>query len=119
MTSPPATVLIVEDGDEYLCNLSLLVKGPRYLQAHCAADAVQCDPLGSESVWHDGRPVGQISSGGYGYDQGKYLAFAYINPALNQVGNEFEVLVMGAPRRAVIVEQCVYDPQNLVPRSDA
>jgi len=25
--------------------------------------------------------VGQISSGDYGYDQGRYLAFAYIKPA--------------------------------------
>ncbi|NCF36182.1 MAG: FAD-dependent oxidoreductase [Gammaproteobacteria bacterium] len=83
-----------------------------------AADAVQCDPLGSESVWHEGEPVGQISSGGYGYDQGRYLAFAYIKPELNRVGNEFEVMVMGQPRRAEIVEQCVYDPQNLLPRSE-
>jgi dimethylglycine dehydrogenase len=83
-----------------------------------AADAVQCDPLGSESVWYEGRPVGQVSSGGYGYDQGRYLAFAYIKPELNRVGNEFEVMVMGEPRRAVIVEQCVYDPRNLLPRSD-
>jgi dimethylglycine dehydrogenase len=83
-----------------------------------ATDSAQCDPLGSESVWREGSPVGQISSGGYGYDQGKYLAFAYIKPALNRVGNEFEVMVMGAPRRAVIVEQCVYDPQNLRPRAN-
>ena len=83
-----------------------------------APDSVQCDPLGSESVWHAGNPVGQISSGGYGYDQGKYLAFAYIKPELNRIGNEFEVMVMGQPRRAVIVEQCVYDPANLLPRSE-
>ena len=83
-----------------------------------AARAVQCDPLGSESIWHDGQPVGQISSGGYGYNQGRYLAFAYIRPELNRVGNAFEVLVMGAARRAVIVEQCVYDPQNLLPRAE-
>jgi dimethylglycine dehydrogenase len=83
-----------------------------------SADAVQCDPLGSESVWHDGRPVGQVSSGGYGYDQGRYLAFAYIRPELKRVGNEFEVLVMGEARRAVIVEQCVYDPQNQLPRAE-
>jgi dimethylglycine dehydrogenase len=82
------------------------------------AGAVACDPLGSESVWRDGRPVGQISSGGNGYDQGRYLAFAYVRPELNRVGNEFEVLVMGEPRRALIVEQCVYDPQNLRPRSE-
>jgi len=83
-----------------------------------AAGAVQCDPLGSESVWHGGRPVGQISSGGYGYDTGNFLAYAYIRPELNRVGEEFEVMVMGDPRRAVIVEQCVYDPQNLLPRSE-
>jgi glycine cleavage system aminomethyltransferase T len=50
------------------------------------ADAIQCDPLGSESVWYQGNPVGQISSGGYGYDHGKYLAFAYVKPELNQIG---------------------------------
>jgi dimethylglycine dehydrogenase len=82
------------------------------------ADTVQCDPLGSESVWHQGNPVGQISSGGYGYDQGNFLAFAYLKPELNQVGNEFEVMVMGEPRRAKIIEQCVYDPHNLLPRSE-
>jgi dimethylglycine dehydrogenase len=84
-----------------------------------ATDRVQCDPLGSESVWFQGRPVGQISSGGYGYDQRRYLAFAYIRPDLNRVGNEFEVLVMGEPRRAVIVEQCVYDPHNQRPRDES
>jgi dimethylglycine dehydrogenase len=82
------------------------------------ADTVQCDPLGSESVWHQGNPVGQISSGGYGYNQGNFLAFAYLKPELNQVGNEFEVMVMGEPRRATIIEQCVYDPYNLLPRSE-
>ena len=83
-----------------------------------AADRVQCDPLGSESVWRDGKPVGQISSGGYGYATGAYLAYAYIKPGLNRVGNEFDVMVMGESRRAVIVEQCVYDPDNLLPRSE-
>ena len=34
------TVLIVEDGNEYLENLSRFVEGPRYLQAHNAAQAV-------------------------------------------------------------------------------
>lgn len=46
------------------------------------------------------------------------VAFAYIKSQLNRGGNEFEVLAMGEPRRAVIVEQCVYDPGNLLPRSE-
>ncbi|MFT5136233.1 MAG: dimethylglycine dehydrogenase [Arenicella sp.] len=77
------------------------------------------DPLGLESVWYKGKPASQISSGGYGFGQGKYLAFAYIKPEMYRVGNEFEVLVMAEPRRTVIVEQAVYDADNLLPRIDA
>ena len=80
-------------------------------------DEIQSDPLGSESVWHNGKAVGQISSGGYGYHIGAYLAFAYIKPALNVVGNEFEVLVLGKPRRAVVIEQPVYDAASQLPRA--
>ena len=83
-----------------------------------AEEAIQAGPLGSESIWHEGKPIGQISSGGYGYDQGKYLAFAYIKTELNPPGTELEVLVMGEPRCAVIVEQCVYDAQNELPRTE-
>jgi CheY-like chemotaxis protein len=35
------TVLIVEDGDEYLENLSRFVAGPSYVQAHSGAEALQ------------------------------------------------------------------------------
>ncbi len=76
------------------------------------------DPLGSESVWYQGKPIGQISSGGYGYAVNHYLAYAFIPPDLNVVGNEFEVLILGKPRRAVVVEQCVYDNENMLPRSN-
>jgi len=83
-----------------------------------AEDTIQADPLGSESIWYEGNAVGQISSGGYGYDVGRFLAFAYIRPELNLPGTELEVLIMGEPRRALVIEQCVYDVDNLLPRSD-
>jgi len=35
------TVLIVEDGDEYLENLSRFVAGPSYVQAHSGAEAIE------------------------------------------------------------------------------
>jgi DNA-binding response OmpR family regulator len=40
MSAPPI-VLIVEDGDEYLQNLSRFAAGPRYLQAHGGAEALR------------------------------------------------------------------------------
>ena len=36
------TILIIEDGNEYLENLEQFVSGPRYLQAHDGATAVAC-----------------------------------------------------------------------------
>ena len=81
------------------------------------ADDAQADPLGSESVWYDGKPVGQISSGGYGHATGAYLAFAYIQPALNVASTELSVLVLGKPRRAVVLDEPVYDSQSLLPRA--
>jgi hypothetical protein len=42
------TVLIVEDGDEYLENLRRFVPGPVYLQAHCAHAALAL--LGAHAV---------------------------------------------------------------------
>ena len=75
------------------------------------------DPLGAESVWYKGRVVGRISSGGYGYAVGHYLAFAYIAPEAAGPGAELEVLVLGTPRRAVVAEQPLRDPQNKLPRA--
>jgi hypothetical protein len=42
------TVLIVEDGDEYMENLGRFVPGPRYLQAHTGREALRliaCEPV--------------------------------------------------------------------------
>ena len=41
MIDRPMTVLVIEDGDEYLENLTRFVQGPRYLQAHCGKEAVE------------------------------------------------------------------------------
>ncbi len=41
MIDSSITVLVVEDGDEYLDNLSRFIPGPRYIQAHCGNEAVE------------------------------------------------------------------------------
>ena len=41
MSMGNVTVLVVEDGNEYLDNLSQYVPGPKYLQAHCGQDAIE------------------------------------------------------------------------------
>jgi dimethylglycine dehydrogenase len=78
----------------------------------------QADPLGSETVTCNGKSVGRISSGGFGYGIGNYLAFAYVNPDVSVPGTELRVSVLGNSRRAVILDQATWDPGNLLPRSD-
>ena len=82
-----------------------------------AAGNVAADPHGGETVWHGGKRVGQVSSGGYGYAINHYLAFAYITPSLAQAGEEFEIMIMGKPRRAVLTAQCPIDADNQRPRA--
>jgi len=43
-----AKILIVEDGDEYLLNLSRFVPGPNYIQSHSGEEAIVC--LRSERI---------------------------------------------------------------------
>ena len=78
------------------------------------------DPLGAEAVCLPGgeEVVGRVSSGGYGYATGSYLAFAYLDPAAARVGVELEVWALATPRRAVVIEQPVRDPHNRLPRAD-
>ncbi len=82
-----------------------------------APGEILVDPLGSESVWQGDGPVGQISSGGYGYAVGAWLGFAYVDPAIASPDTELTVLVRGSPRRARIIPGAVYDPQNRLPRA--
>ncbi|MDD9856708.1 MAG: FAD-dependent oxidoreductase [Gammaproteobacteria bacterium] len=81
-----------------------------------APGQIAADPLGAEAVCRQGEVVGHISSGGYGYAAGCYLGFAYVDPATARAGTELEVQVLGAPRRAVVVEQPLRDPHNKLPR---
>ncbi len=45
-------------------------------------DAAEADAIGDEPVWHDGKVVGWITSGGYGHCVGKSIAMGYVPAAL-------------------------------------
>ena len=76
------------------------------------------DPLGGETILHGNQPIGHISSGGYGYAIGQYLAFGYVKPEFALPGTELEVLILNTPRRASVIADAQFDPENKRPRSD-
>ena len=74
---------------------------------------------GGEAVCLDGKVVGSTASVAYGPSVDKILAFAYLKPMAAKAGTELEVIVHGKARGARVLEEPVYDPQSLLPRTDA
>ncbi len=83
-----------------------------------APDGVE-DGHGGEPVLVNGQVVGSTSSVAFGHSVEEILAFAYVRPEVNVPGLEVEVLIAGEPRMARILEHPVYDPESLLPRTDA
>jgi dimethylglycine dehydrogenase len=77
------------------------------------------DGHGGEAVRMDGKVVGSTASVAYGHTVGKILAFAYVKPEAAVPGTALEVVIMGAPRAARVLGEPAYDPQSILPRTDA
>ena len=90
------------------------------LRWRCVAlelDAGDADAIGGETVCLDGEPVGQVSSGGFGFYTGKSLAFAYVRPdAVTAPHGKLSVWVLNEARKARVLTEPVYDPDSLRPR---
>jgi 4-methylaminobutanoate oxidase (formaldehyde-forming) len=68
--------------------------------------------LGSEPVRVDGRPVGRVTSGGYGYSVGRSIAYAYLPADDARADRRVEVVVFGRAVGARVVLEALYDPTN-------
>ena len=88
-------------------------EGPDIRLVCLAVDAADSDCYGNEPVYAGERLVGVTTSGAYGHAVGQSLAFAYVEPALAQAGEAFEVLMMGERRAARVVPVPVWDPENV------
>ena len=77
------------------------------------------DGHGGEAVLLNGAVVGSTASVAYGPTVGKVLAFAYIKPEAAAVGTALEVVIHGKPRAATVLGEPAYDPESLLPRTDA
>lgn len=79
----------------------------------------EIDGHGGEAVLLDGEVVGSTASVAYGPTVGKILAFAYVKPHAVAPGTAVDVVIHGQPRPARVLGEPAYDPQSLLPRTDA
>ena len=85
----------------------------RELMVMLEIDATVADASGGEPVFApDGTPLGQVSSGAFGYSVGKSLAFAYLKAEAAQPGAEVAVALLGQPHIARILAEPPFDAKG-------
>jgi dimethylglycine dehydrogenase len=90
--------------------------GPKRRLVGFVVDAADADCIGDEPVWHDGKVVGWITSGGYCHHVGKSLALGYV-PAELAAADRFELEILGERRAATRAARPVFDPDGKRMRS--
>ncbi len=68
--------------------------------------------LGSEPVRVDGRPVGRVTSGGYGYSLQTSIAYAYLPAVLVEPDTRVSVGIFGRDVGAEVRAEPLFDPRN-------
>ena len=75
-------------------------------------DTVDADPIGGNPIYQNGELVGRCTSGGYGFRVGYSIALAMVKPELAEIGQIFEIDILGQKFKAEIVEESPFDPNN-------
>jgi len=76
-------------------------------------DAADADATGDEPIWHGGKVVGWVTSGGYGHSVRKSLALGYVPAALSRADAGFGIELIGEQRPATRLDAPLFDPQGL------
>jgi dimethylglycine oxidase len=67
--------------------------------------------LGKEPVFADGRPVGYVTSGAYGYTVGRGIAYAWLPAELATPGQQVEIGWFDRHIPAVVAQEPLFDPK--------
>ena len=73
--------------------------------------------LGSEPVSVDGKVVGRVTSGGYGYTVDRSIAYAYLPGDDAEVGRPVEVEIFGRSVPGEVAAEPLYDPDGTAIRA--
>ncbi|MBI3747405.1 MAG: aminomethyl transferase family protein, partial [Chloroflexi bacterium] len=84
--------------------------GPRRRLRCLVLDDPRSVCLGNEPVRLDGRIVGRVTSGGYGFAVERSIAYAYLPPDLAAIGTRGEVEVFGDWVAFEVAREPLYDP---------
>jgi dimethylglycine dehydrogenase len=79
-------------------------------EVHGVSDA---DPLGNEPLFDlEGNLIGRATAGYYGHTLRKSLGLGYVKPEFAAVGGDIEIEILGERKRATVLVDSPYDPEN-------
>jgi dimethylglycine dehydrogenase len=93
--------------------------GGKLRRVSMIVDAADCDVLGDEPIWHGGKVVGWVTSGGYAHYVDKSMAQGYVPKELagDTSKDAFEIEIIGDNRKATIITDPLFDPEGKRMRS--
>ena len=88
--------------------------GGKLRRVSMIVEASDADVLGDEPIWHGGKVIGWVTSGGYAHYVDKSLAQGYVPKELaGKTGKgSFEVEILGERRHATIITEPLFDPEG-------
>ncbi len=102
------------DKGDFIGKKALIEEKERGIRRRSVTLAVETDgasTLTCEGIYHNGKLVGRVTSGGYSYTFGHDIALALLPVELGTPGTEFEIPVLGEMRRARVIAESPYDPE--------
>uniref|UniRef100_A0A8C6KVL1 Dimethylglycine dehydrogenase n=1 Tax=Nothobranchius furzeri TaxID=105023 RepID=A0A8C6KVL1_NOTFU len=80
-------------------------RGLKRKLSYLFVDTDDIDPEGNETIWHNGKVVGNTTSGAYSYSSQQSLAFGYLPVDLCSVGQKVEVELLGKKYPATVIQE--------------
>ena len=80
-------------------------------------DTKDVDCVADEPIFHHGKCVGYVTSGGYAHHAKKSMAMGYVPIDCANDGTELEIELLGEFYKARVVAKPVYDPDGARMRS--
>ncbi len=77
-----------------------------------AVETRDADAVGDEPIWHDGRVIGWVTSGGYGHSVQRSLALGYVPRDYAELTSGFEIEILGERCRATRQAGAAFDPDG-------
>jgi dimethylglycine dehydrogenase len=75
-------------------------------------DADDADVWGDEPIWKGGEVVGFVTSGGYAHYVEKSVAIGFVPTDMIEDGAEFEIEILGDMRKAILIDEPLFDPKG-------